>query len=193
MAANERINMAVRVAGWGGESGMIVTAVGIVPVIFLSTYIAEDIGAAAMLLAYGLLFGHYLARRLARIGITGPEHSTALRYTPAGAALLGYAAIWAVTGVTSAESFTAIHGLLFGGVAGLILGVRLMSLPLAAAGGAPLPPKMLFGGALLVAGAVMGIVAGFVMSISLGWLFAMPVWQLGVGGAIGFFLAPPKP
>ena len=192
MTGNESTNLVVRVAGWGGESGILVTMIGAVPVLLLGSRLPEDIAVAVLLAAYGAMFGHYLARRLPLVGVAGPEHRNLLRFAPPAATLAGFIVMRVAMGAADTESLTAVHGVLFGGVTGLVLGVALLRLPLRSLQGAPLPANILVPAALALAGAAMGIVAGFIMSVALGWLFAMPVWMLGVGGAVGFFLAPPR-
>lgn len=191
MSTNTQINMAIRVAGWGGESGMIVTMVCLLPGLALGMFLQEDIGVVAMLAAYGLLFGFYLGRRLPSAGIAGPEHLPLLRFAPAAALVAGYAVTRVAMGALGTESPTALHGVMFGAVAGLGLGLVMLRLKLRDLQGAPLPPVAMVLGTMLVSGAIMGVVAAFIMSFALGWLFAMPAWLLGMGGAVGWFLAAP--
>lgn len=194
MAASERLNLAGRVALWGAESGIIVTMVGVVPVLFLGTYVMEDVAAVAMLVAYGLLFGHYLARRLSGAGVSTAHHARLLRIAPPVAMVAGYLVMRLLMGLAETTALSAVDGLVFGGVAGLILGLAVQRLRPAAPGGGAIPGAVTVPVALLTAGAVMGVVAGFALSIPLAWMVAVPIWQAGVGAAIGFLVAgSPKP
>ncbi len=194
MAASERLNLAGRAALWGAESGVIVTMVGVVPVLFLGTYLQEDIAAAAMLLAYGLLFGHYLARRLSGAGIAAAGHAPLLRFAPPVAMVAGYLGMRLLMGLAETTALSAIDGLVFGGVAGLILGLAVQRLRPAAPGSGAVPGAVMIPVMLLIAGATMGVVAGFALSIPLAWMVAIPIWQAGMGAAIGFLVAgSPEP
>jgi hypothetical protein len=188
MAASERLNLAGKVAVWGAESGIIVTLVGVVPALFLGTYVLEDFAAIALLAAYGLLFGHYLARRLIVAGAAVADHTRLLRAAPPVAMVAGYLGMRLVMGLSEEMALSAIDGLVFGGLAGLILGLAVQRLPLVELGRAPLPPAVMVPTTFLIAGAVMGVLAGFALSIPLGWIVAIPIWQMGMGAVIGFFL-----
>lgn len=189
MATRERLNLAGRVALWGAESGIIVTLVGVVPALFLGTYVMEDIAAVALLIAYGLLFGYYLARRLVSEGVAAAGHARLLRGAPAVAMVAGYLGMRLLMGLSEATALSAIDGLVFGGLAGLILGLAIQQLPIAVPGDTSLPRRVLVPAAFLVAGAVMGVTAGSALSIPLGWTVAIPLWQMGMGAVIGFVLA----
>jgi len=189
MAVSERLNLAGKAAIWGAESGIIVTMAGVVPVLFLGTYVLEDLAAVAMLIASGLLFGHYLARRLGGAGVATAGHTRLLRIAPPVAMVAGYLGMRLLMGLAEATSLSAVDGLVFGGLAGLILGLAIQRLPLAAPGNTSLPRTVLVPVVFLVAGAVMGVVAGSALSIPLGWTVAVPLWQMGMGAVIGFVLA----
>ena len=189
MATRERLNLAGKVALWGAESGIIVTLVGVVPALFLGTYVMEDIAAVALLIAYGLLFGHYLARRLVSEGVAAAGHTRLLRGAPAVAMVAGYLGMRLLMGLSEAIALSAVDGLVFGGLAGLILGLAIQQLPLAVPGDTSLPRTVLVPAAFFIAGAVMGVTAGSALSIPLGWTVAIPLWQMGMGAVIGFLLA----
>lgn len=189
MAMNEHLRFAGKVAGWGAESGIIVTLAGVVPVLFLGTFVMEDLAAVAMLIAYGLLFGHYLARRLPAAGAVAAGHAHLLRLAPPVAMCAGYLAMRLLINVTESTALSAMDGLAFGGLAGLILGVAIGRLvPAAGAAGHGAFTVVV---TTVVAGAVMGLVAGLALSVPLGWTVAIPIWQAGMGAVVGFFLARP--
>jgi len=190
MAMNEHLRLAGKIAGWGAESGIIVTLAGVVPVLFLGTFVIEDVAAAAMLIAYGLLFGHYLARRLPAEGVDTEGHSHLLRLVPPIAMCAGYLAMRLLMHVTDATALSAVHGLVFGGLAGLILGLAVQRLVLADSAGVPGRGIFAAAATALGAGAVLGLVAGVALSVPLGWTVAIPIWQAGMGATIGFLLAP---
>ncbi|MDH3230741.1 MAG: hypothetical protein OEN55_13195 [Alphaproteobacteria bacterium] len=189
MAASERLKLAGRAALWGAESGIIVTMAGVVPVLFLGTYVMEDLAAIALLIAYGLLFGHYLARRLGGAGVAAAGHTRLLRLAPPVAMVAGYLGMRLLMGLSKATALSAVDGLVFGGLAGLILGLALQRLPLVVPNSGALPRTVTVPATFLVAGAVMGVLAGVALSIPLGWAFAIPIWQMGMGAVIGFMLA----
>jgi hypothetical protein len=188
MAMNEHFRSAARVAGWGAESGIIVTLAGVVPVLFLGTFVIEDFAAAAMLVAYGLLFGHYLARRLPAEGAVAAGHSRLLRLAPPVAMCAGYLGMRLLMNVSEATALSAIDGLVFGGLAGLILGVALQRVVPAGSAGAVGASAVTVVGTTLIAGAIMGLVAGLALTVPLGWSVAIPIWQAGMGAIVGFFL-----
>jgi hypothetical protein len=189
MAASEQLNLAGKVAVWGAESGIIVTMAGVVPVLFLGAYVLEDFAAIALLAAYGLLFGHYLARRLIVAGVAVADHTRLLRAAPPVAMVAGYLGMRLLMGLSEETALSAIDGLVFGGLAGLILGLAVQRLPHVALANAPLPDVVMVPLTFLIAGALMGVVAGFALSIPLGWTAAIPIWQAGIGAVTGFFLA----
>ncbi len=186
MAISENLRRAGMVALWGGESGIVVTLAGVVPVLLLGTYVLEDVAAVAMLAAYGLLFGHYLARRLD----AAAGHARLLRLAPPAAMIAGYLGMRAVMALTGAGALTAPHGLVFGGLAGVVLGLAVLRLPLAPLTRIPGPPRVSVPLMFLGAGAVMGLIAGVALSVPLGWTVAIPIWQAGAGAVIGYVLAP---
>lgn len=194
MAANETLRRAGRIAVWGAESGIIVTLAGVVPVLFLGTYVMEDLAATAMLIAYGLLFGHYLASRLVGEGIAITGQAWLLRAAPPAAMVAGFIGMRLLMGLSGAVALSAGHGLVFGGLAGLILGLAVQRIPAAMPADAPLPRALTLPAICLAAGAVMGLVAGFALTIPLGWTVAIPIWQMGMGGVIGLLLdTSPQP
>ncbi len=190
MATSDNLRLAGKVALWGGESGIIVTLAGVVPVLFLGTYVLEDVAAVAMLAAYGLLFGHYLARRLGGAGIAAAGHARLLRLAPPAALIAGYLGMRLVMGLAGATALSASHGLVFGGLAGVVLGFAVLRLPLAPVARIPGPPRVSIPLMFLGTGAVMGLIAGAALSVPLGWTVAIPIWQAGAGAVIGYVLAP---
>ncbi len=190
MAIRDTLQFAGKVALWGGESGIIVTLAGVVPVLFLGTYVLEDVAAVAMLAAYGLLFGHYLARRLGGAGIAAVGHARLLRLAPPAAMIAGYTDMRLVMGLAGTTALSALDGIVFGGLAGMVLGLAVQRLPPGAADRVPGPASVSVPLLFLGAGAAMGLVAGSVLSVPLGWTVAIPVWQTGMGAAIGYVLAP---
>lgn len=186
MVMNEHVRLAGKIAGWGAESGIIVTLVGVVPVLFLGTFVIEDVAAAAMLIAYGLLFGHYLARRLPTEGVAAAAHSHLLRLTPPVAMCAGYLAMRLLMNAFETTALSAVHGLVFGGLAGLILGLAIQRLIPAGTGRS----VVVVAATALGAGAVLGLAAGLALSVPLGWTVAIPIWQAGMGAVIGFLVVP---
>ena len=191
MNAQNRWTFAGRLAMTGAESGVLVTMVGVVPVLFLGRFLIEDAAAVAMLIAYGLVFGHFLARRLARAGLAVRDGRRLLLAAPPVAMVAGYAAMRLAMGMSQAPILSAADGILFGAVAGLLIGIAVLRLPLADTQNLPGPAAFAIPASFLVAGAVMGVVAGAVLSIPLAWMAAMPVWQAGIGAVMGRFLALP--
>lgn len=190
MAIRDTLKFAGKVAVWGGESGIIVTLAGVVPVLFLGTYVLEDVAAVAMLAAYGLLFGHYLARRLGGAGIAAAGHARLLRLAPPAAMIAGYLGMRLVMGLAGATALSALDGLVFGGLGGIVLGLAVLRLPAGARDRVPGPAALMVPLLFVGAGAAMGLVAGSMLSIPLGWTMAIPIWQTGMGAAIGYVLAP---
>jgi len=191
MNAQNRWKFAGRLAMAGAESGVLVTMVGVVPVLFLGRFVIEDVAAVAMLIAYGLVFGYYMARRLARAGLDVQDHRRLLLAMPPVAMVAGYLAMRASTGFSPDPALSAADGIVFGAVAGAVIGIAMLRLPLAELKGMPVPASFVIPLTLLAAGAVMGVVAGAILTVPLAWMAAMPVWQAGIGAAMGRFLALP--
>lgn len=191
MSTRNRWKFAGRLAMAGAESGVIVTMVGVVPVLLLGSFLAEDVAAVAMLIAYGLLFGHYLRRNLSRAGLPAEEHRRLLLAAPPAAMAAGYVAMRLAMGASQAPVLSATDGILFGAVAGLVIGIAALRLPLVEFQNMPVPALVAIPAAFLAAGAVMGVIAGAVLSVPLAWMAAIPVWQAGMGAVMGGFLALP--
>jgi hypothetical protein len=130
------------------------------------------------------LFGHYLARKLTRDAGFTPEHARILRIAPPIALVAGFLVVDWTWGMASDPLTSAMHGVMFGGIAGLIMGLAMLRLPLVALPGRAVAVPA----AMLAAGAVMGSLTGAMIATPLLWLAAMLVWQAGVAAAMARFL-----
>jgi len=184
MTSEQRLKFIGRLAVTGGEAGVVGVMTVALPILFLGSAFLGDAAIPVMLLAHGLLLGHYLARRLARDAGFAPEHARILRIAPPIALVTGFLAMDWTWGMASEPLASAIRGVMFGGIAGLIIGLAMLRLPLVSSRGRAIAVPA----AMLAAGAVMGSLAGAMIATPLLWLAAMPAWQAGVAAAMARFL-----
>ena len=184
MTNEQRLKFIGRMAVTGGEAGVVGVMTVALPILFLGSAFLGDAAIPLMLLAHGLLLGHYLARRLTGDAGFTPEHARILRIAPPIALVAGFLAMNWTWGMASDPPTLATHGVMFGGIAGLIIGLAMLRLPLVAMRGRAVAVPA----AMLAAGAVMGSLTGAMIATPLLWLAAMPVWQAGVAAAMARFL-----
>ena len=184
MTSQQRVKFIGRMAVTGAEAGVVGVMTAALPILFLGSAFLGDAAIPLMLLAHGLLLGHYLARRLTRDAGFTPEHARTLRISLPIALVAGFLAMNWTWGMASDPLASAMHGVMFGGIAGLIIGLAMLRLPLVAMQGRAVAVPA----AMLAAGAIMGSLTGAMIATPLLWLAAMPVWQAGVTAAMARFL-----
>ena len=189
MTSEQRMKFVGRMAVTGGEAGVVGVMIAALPILFLGSAFMGDAAIPVMLLAHGLLLGHYLARKLTRDAGFTPQHARILRIAPPVALVAGFLVMDWYWGMVFDPLTSAMQGVMFGGIAGLIIGLAMLRLPLVAMGGrAAIVPA-----AMLAAGAIMGSLAGAMIAMPLLWMAAMPVWQAGVTAAMAGFLEVAAP
>jgi len=189
MTNEQRAKFIGRMAVTGGEAGVVGVMVAAFPILFLGSAFMGDAAIPVMLLAHGLLLGHYLARRLTRDAGFTIEQARVLRIAPPVALVVGFLAMDWYWGMIFDPLTSAMQGAMFGGIAGLIIGLAMLRLPLVVTQGR----NFAVPAAMLVAGAIMGSLAGVMIATPLLWMAAMPVWQAGVTAAMARFLDVPPP
>ncbi|MBE9558714.1 MAG: hypothetical protein IMF08_17780 [Proteobacteria bacterium] len=189
MTNEQRMKFIGRMAVTGGEAGVVGVMVAAFPILFVGSVFMGDAAIPVMLLGHGLLLGYYLARKLTRDAGFTTEQARVLRIAPPIALVIGFLAMDWYWGMIFDPLTSAMQGVMFGGIAGLIIGLAMLRLPLVAMGGrAAIVPA-----AMLVAGAIMGSLAGAMIAMPLLWMAAMPVWQAGVTAAMAGFLEVAAP
>ncbi len=189
MTTEQRLKFIGRMAVTGGEAGVVGVMVAAFPILFLGSVFMGDAAIPVMLLGHGLLLGYYLARKLTRDAGFTTEQARVLRIAPPIALVIGFLAMDWYWGMIFDPLTSAMQGVMFGGIAGLIIGLAMLRLPLVAMGGrAAIVPA-----AMLAAGAIMGSLAGAMIAMPLLWMAAMPVWQAGVTAAMAGFLEVAAP
>lgn len=184
MTSEQRMKFVGRMAVTGGEAGVVGVMIAALPILFLGPAFMGDAAIPVMLLAHGLLLGHYLARKLTRDAGFTPQHARILRIAPPVALVAGFLAMDWYWGMVFDPLTSAMQGVMFGGIAGLIIGLAMLRLPLVAMQGRAVAVPA----AMLAAGAVMGSLTGAMIALPLLWLAAMPVWQAGVAATMASFL-----
>lgn len=189
MTNEQRAKFIGRMAVTGGEAGVVGVMVAAFPILFVGSVFMGDAAIPVMLLGHGLLLGYYLARKLTRDAGFTTEQARVLRIAPPIALVIGFLAMDWYWGMIFDPLTSAMQGVMFGGIAGLIIGLAMLRLPLVAMGGrAAIVPA-----AMLAAGAIMGSLAGAMIAMPLLWMAAMPVWQAGVTAAMAGFLEVAAP
>lgn len=189
MTNEQRMKFIGRMAVTGGEAGVVGVMVAAFPILFVGSVFMGDAAIPVMLLGHGLLLGYYLARKLTRDAGFTPEQARVLRIAPPIALVIGFLAMDWYWGMIFDPLTSAMQGVMFGGIAGLIIGLAMLRLPLVAMGGrAAIVPA-----AMLAAGAIMGSLTGVMIAMPLLWMAAMPVWQAGVTAAMACFLEVAAP
>ena len=189
MTNEQRMKFIGRMAVTGGEAGVVGVMVAAFPILFVGSVFMGDAAIPVMLLGHGLLLGYYLARKLTRDAGFTTEQARVLRIAPPIALVIGFLAMDWYWGMIFDPLTSAMQGVMFGGIAGLIIGLAMLRLPLVAMGGrAAIVPA-----AMLAAGAIMGSLAGAMIAMPLLWMAAMPVWQAGVTAAMAGFLEVAAP
>lgn len=189
MTNEQRAKFIGRMAVTGGEAGVVGVMVAAFPILFVGSVFMGDAAIPVMLLGHGLLLGYYLARKLTRDAGFTTEQARILRFAPPVALVVGFLAMDWYWGMIFDPLTSAMQGVMFGGIAGLIIGLAMLRLPLVAMGGrAAIVPA-----AMLAAGAIMGSLAGAMIAMPLLWMAAMPVWQAGVTAAMAGFLEVAAP
>ena len=189
MTSEQRVKFIGRMAVTGAEAGVVGVMTAALPILFLGSAFLGDAAIPLMLLAHGLLLGHYLARRLTRDAGFTPEHARVLRIAPPIALVAGFLAMDWYWGMIFDPLTSAMQGVMFGGIAGLMIGLAMLRLPLVAISGR----AVVVPAAMLAAGAIMGSLTGAMIATPLLWLAAMPVWQAGVTAAMARFLEVAAP
>ena len=91
--SEQRTKFIGRMAVTGGESGIVGVIIAAFPIMFLGSAFMGDAAIPVMLLAHGLLLGHYLARKLTRDAGFTPEQARVLRIAPPVALIAGFLAM----------------------------------------------------------------------------------------------------